>query len=138
MANVRKLGAVLVAAVLVGPAAWMIGPAVADASAFACADPSNLCLAPTSGAKWEPGKTTIAKDKKKRSEKTAGSLSVEIEGGRGSVFVNGRYAGTAPLSGVSIPSGRNDVQVRDGATVLSQGVMTVPKGASLSVSVRHP
>jgi hypothetical protein len=138
MANVRKLGAVLVAAVLAGPVAWSLAPSVADANAFVCADPSNLCLSPTGGAKWEPGKTAAPKDKKKRSEKNAGTLSVTIEGGRGSVFVNGRYAGTAPLSGVSIPAGRNDVQVRDGSTVLSSGVMTVPKGASLSATVRHP
>lgn len=118
--------------------ALVITPSEASAAAFACADPSNLCLSPGGGAKWEAGATTNAKDKKKRSEKAPGSLSLSIEGGRGSLFVNGRYAGTAPLNGISVPSGRNDVQVRDGGTVLSSGVITVPKGGSLSVTVRHP
>ncbi len=113
-------------------------PASVSANSFACADPSNLCLSPGGGGKWEAGAQASAKDKKKRSDKSGGSISVTVEGGRGSLFVNGRYAGTAPLSGISLPSGRNDIQVRDGSSVLSQGVMTVPKGGSLSVTVRHP
>lgn len=113
-----------------------LGGPVAAAN-MACADASNLCLTPASGAKWEAGKSVTAKDKKKRVD-NGGSLSLTIDGGRGSLFVNGRYAGTAPLSGISVPSGRNDVQVRDGATVLSQGVLTVPKGGALSIAVNHP
>jgi hypothetical protein len=115
--------------------AMVIAPTDVSAAAFACSDPSNLCV---TGAKWEAGATTNAKDKKKRSEKAPGSLSITIEGGRGSLFVNGRYAGTAPLNGISVPSGRNDIQVRDGATVLSSGVITVAKGSSVSVTVNHP
>lgn len=113
-----------------------LGGPVAAAN-MACEDASNLCLTPASGAKWEAGKSVAAKDKKKRVD-NGGSLSLTVDGGRGSLFVNGRYAGTAPLSGISVPSGRNDVQVRDGATVLSQGVLTVPKGGSLSIAVNHP
>lgn len=135
MAHVRT--SALALAILVGGALVGSG-APAAASAFACADPSNLCLTPAGGAKWEAGAQTAAKDKKKRSEKSPGSLSLGVEGGRGSLFINGRYAGTAPLSGISVPSGRNDLQVRDGSTVLSQGVITVPKGGSLSITVRHP
>lgn len=140
MANVRSLSKLAIAIVLAVPVALAMTPAsvAVAASAFACADPSNLCLSPAGGAKWEAGAQTSAKDKKKRSEKAPGSVSITVEGGRGSLFVNGRYAGTAPLSGISVPSGRNDIQVRDGSSVLSQGVMTVPKGGSLSVTVRHP
>ncbi|MBC8070986.1 MAG: hypothetical protein IAG13_21860 [Deltaproteobacteria bacterium] len=108
------------------------------AARMACDDPSNLCLEEASGAKWEAGKTVAAKEKKKRSDKTTGSLSLTVEGGRGSLFFNGRYAGTAPLSGISVPAGKSDVQVRDGATVLSQGVLTVPKGGALTITVKHP
>ncbi len=109
---------------------------LADAAASDCDDPSNLCVDPSDGAKWEPGKQTGPKDKKKRGG--SGSISVTIEGGRGSIFVNGRYAGTAPVSGVSVPGGRSDLQVRDGSTVLSSGVLTVPKGASVDITVKHP
>lgn len=136
MVNVRRLSVPVLSLVVAGAlGGW---GATAAANAFACADPSNLCLSPAGGASWEAGKQTAAKDKKKRSEKSPGSISLTVEGGRGSLFINGRYAGTAPLSGISVPSGRNDLQVRDGSTVLSQGVMTVPKGGSLNVTVRHP
>lgn len=111
---------------------------LAGAAASGCDDPSNLCVDSSSGAKWEADKQTGPKDKKKRSEKNGGTISLTIDGGRGSIFVNGRYAGTAPVSGISVPGGRNDVQVRDGSTVLSSGVLTVPKGASLDITVRHP
>ncbi|MBK6921812.1 MAG: hypothetical protein IPH07_30730 [Deltaproteobacteria bacterium] len=109
----------------------------AAAIAMACDDPSNLCV-DSGGAKWEADKTVTAKDKKKRSDKSPATVSLAIDGGRGSLFVNGRYAGTAPLSGVPVPGGRNDVQVRDGATVIAKGVLTVPKGGSVSLTVRHP
>lgn len=138
MANVRRMSALVLSLAFAAPLASALVPAAVSANGFACADPSNLCLAPTGGAKWEANTQTSAKDKKKRSEKAPGSLSLTIEGGRGSLFVNGRYAGTAPLSGISIASGRNDVQVRDGATVLSSGVLTVPKGGSLDITVAHP
>jgi len=108
----------------------------AAASRMACEDPSHLCV--SGGGKFEPDVQTGPKDKKKRVEKAGSTLSLEVEGGRGSLFVNGRYAGTAPMSSISVPAGRNDVQVRDGSTVLAGGVLTVPKGASLSVTVKHP
>jgi hypothetical protein len=132
MANLRLR---LIGIGLVLGVSLALGGRVAAAN-MACEDASNLCLSPASGAKWEAGKTTGPKDRKKRVD-NGGSLSLTIDGGRGSLFVNGRYAGTAPLSGISVPAGRNDVQVRDGATVLSQGVLTVPKGGSLAITVNH-
>lgn len=138
MATLRRMSALVLSIAIGAPLASALVPAAVSASGFACADPSNLCLAPSSGAKWEANTQASAKDKKKRSEKAPGSISLTIEGGRGSLFVNGRFAGTAPLSGISVASGRNDVQVRDGATVISSGVLTVPKGSSLDITVAHP
>jgi hypothetical protein len=97
----------------------------------------NLCLSPVKGAKWESGVTTSPKERTKRTKKNGGTLSISIEDGRGSVFINGRYAGTAPLSGIEIPRGRNDIQVRDGAEVLASGVLQVPANADLDVTVTH-
>ena len=56
----------------------------------------------------------------------------------GSIFINGRYAGTAPLEGIEIPSGKNDLQIRDGSDVLATGVLTVPKESDVIAVVRHP
>jgi hypothetical protein len=103
---------------------------------FACEDESGLCI-DSGGASWEADKKSTSKDRKKRSTKSAGSLSVTIDGGRGSVFLNGRYVGTSPVSGVDVPSGKNDLQVRDGADVLASGLLDVPKDASVSITVRH-
>lgn len=103
---------------------------------FECADEGNLCV--ESGGNWASGSRTSSKDRRKQSKKTAGTLTVRIEGGRGSIFINGRYAGTAPLEGVEIPSGKNDLQIRDGSEVLATGVLTVPKQSDVIAVVRHP
>lgn len=113
-------------------------PHTASAATFECTDESNLCLEPTDGARWQPEEVTTKKDRARRSTKYAGQISLTIEGGRGSLFINGRYAGTAPLRGAEIPAGRNDIQVRDGAEILSLGVLTVPREGDLSITVRHP
>ncbi len=52
------------------------------------------------------------------------------------MFVNGRFVGTAPVSGVEVPSGKNDIHVRDGATVLATGLLDVPKDADVWITVR--
>jgi hypothetical protein len=110
------------------------GPARA---AFGCDDESGLCLEPVDGAAWTPDERCSDAERKKRNTKTPGTLSLVVDGGRGSIFINGRFAGTAPLEDIEIPSGPNDVQVRDGATVLATGVLTVPKEAGVSLTVRH-
>jgi hypothetical protein len=105
-------------------------------AAFECSEEGNLCV--ESGGNWASGSRTTKKDRKRQSKKSAGSLTVRIEGGRGSIFLNGRYAGTAPLEGIEIPSGKNDLQIRDGSEVLATGVLTVPKGSDVIAVVRHP
>jgi hypothetical protein len=131
-ARIQALGVALALGLGVGVASESIA-----AAKMACEDASNLCV-DSGGAKYIPDTKVDAKDKKKRIDKAGSSLSMTVDGGRGSLFVNGRYAGTAPLSSIPIPAGPNDIQVRDGATVISQGVLWVPKAASVTVSVKHP
>lgn len=126
------LGCALTFAVGLGLA--LEGPARA---AFGCDDDSGLCLEPVKGASWAADKSCSDADRRKRSNKEPGTISIAIDGGRGSLFINGRYAGTAPLDAVEIPSGPNDIQVRDGGSVLATGVLTVPQGGEVSVTVRH-
>ncbi|MEM9453525.1 MAG: hypothetical protein AAGF11_05050 [Myxococcota bacterium] len=120
----------------VGLSVDLATPGAASAAAVACDDESGLCV-DSGGASFVDGKQSTGKDRKKRSKKTAGTLSVTVDGGRGSVFVNGRFVGEAPVDGVDIPSGKNDIHVRDGATVLANGLLTIPKDAVVSVTVRH-
>ncbi len=103
-----------------------------------CSDASNLCLDDGKGAKWEPDASLSAKQLKAKRKGPNGKLSVKIEDGRGSVFVDGRYVGTAPLGDLSLGPGKHDLQVRDGDRILAEGVLTVPKGGSVKVTVRHP
>jgi hypothetical protein len=103
----------------------------------ACSDPSGLCMEPVKGGKWEPDGSLSAKQLKAK-RKGTGNLTVKVDDGRGSVFVDGRYAGTAPLADLSLGAGRHDLQVRDGAKILAEGIVTVPKGATVKVNVRHP
>jgi hypothetical protein len=126
----------VILALAAGIALGVASPGASAASALACDDPSGLCV-DSGGASWEPDTQSTSKDRKKRSTKSAGTLSLAIDGGRGSVFLNGRYVGTAPVSGVELPTGKNDLQVRDGAEVLASGLLDVPKDASVSVTVRH-
>lgn len=114
----------------------LAAPAAASASA-ACSDPSGLCIDGAKGAKWEPEVSLSSKQMKAKKKGPACKVNFEIEGGRGSVFVDGRYVGTAPVEGFSMLPGRHDVQVRDGQKILAEGVLTVPKGGTLDVTVRH-
>lgn len=113
--------------------AFVVGPpANANAATLACDE--GLCIESGGGSFVADAKAT-SKQRRSRSKKNSGTLSLTIEDGRGSVFINGRYAGTAPLSSVSVPAGKNDIQVRDGAEVLTAGVLTMPKQGDIVASV---
>ncbi len=121
----------------VGVTLGLATPAPASAAAaLACEDDSGLCV-DSGGATWAADQKSTAKDRKRRKKGTGSTISVSIDDGRGSVFVNGRYVGTAPIDDVDVPSGANDIQVRDGSEVLANGLLKVPKGASVSLTVRH-
>lgn len=105
-------------------------------AAASCADDSGVCLSDAK-AKWEPDASLSAKQLKAKRKGAPCKVAFEIDGGRGSVFVDGRYAGTAPNTSMSLLPGKHDIQVRDGQKILAEGVLTVPKGGSLQVVVRH-
>lgn len=124
----NKLSIIFVAALGLGIAT------PSQAKLMACSDDSGLCV-DGGGAKWQSEKSSSKKQRKKRSSKKGGTISMEVDSGRGSLFINGRYAGTAPLSEAKIPAGANDIQIRDGAKVLAEGLLTVPRGADVSITV---
>jgi len=114
--------------------AVLAAPAPADA---ACSDPSNMCVEPAA-AKWEPDKSLSQKQLKAKRKGANGTLSVKIEEGRGSVFIDGRFAGVAPVANFDVGPGKHDVQVRDGSKILAEGIINIPKGASVKATVRYP
>lgn len=112
----------------------LAAPTAADA---ACSDPSNLCAEPKL-AKWEPGASLSAKQLKAKRKGANGTLSLKIDDGRGSVFIDGRFLGVAPLTNVELGPGKHDIQVRDGSKILAEGVITIPKGSAVKATVTHP
>jgi hypothetical protein len=120
------------------PFAVLAAVAAPTAAQAACSDPSNLCVDGAKGAKWEPDASLSAKQLKAKRKGAAGTLSVKIEEGRGSVFIDGRFAGVAPVGSVELGPGKHDLQVRDGAKILAEGVITIPKGGTVKATVRYP
>ena len=102
----------------------------------------GVTLAPgVKGQDWQPGAKTNKKEQKyraSRGRRSPGTVSISIAAGRGSVFVNDRFAGTAPVEGYGVPAGKNDIQVRDGSMVLAEGVLTVPKNGTITMTVPGP
>jgi hypothetical protein len=98
----------------------------------------GVCLQAPKAAKWSPGESATEAERKKRRRKDGGKLSVTIEDGRGSLFVNGRYAGTAPVDNVRLPRGKNDIRIQDGETVVATGVLIVPSNATIDMKIKAP
>jgi len=103
-----------------------------------CTDDGTVCWTRARGAAFVPGKRTTRRDRRRRGRRSPGTLSVNIVGGRGSVFLNGRYVGTAPLSAVTVPNGRNEIEIRDGMVVLASGRLSMPSGGVITLTVRAP
>ncbi|MGB1277666.1 MAG: hypothetical protein ACPG77_18120 [Nannocystaceae bacterium] len=68
----------------------------------------------------------VKKERRKNRKRKASQVSFTIDG-RGSVFVDGIYRGTAPVKELDLKPGKHDVQVRDGKDVLAEGVLTIPR-----------
>ena len=54
---------------------------------------------------------------------------MQINGGRGSLFVDGVFIAIAPALYVPIKPGKHDIEIRDGDRVRARGVLTIPNNA---------
>ncbi len=121
------VGGALVAGLLLTPA---------PAHATEC-DSRGVCVA---GAAWSEDSSLTDKkrksERKKNKKKKDAKLSLEITNGRGSVFIDGVWIGSAPLSYMAIKPGKHDVEVRDGENILAMGVVTIgKKGGDVRITV---
>lgn len=110
-------------------------------TALACDDPSGVCV--DGEGSWQADKRLSGKarrkTKKKNRKRKSVTISAEIEGGRGSVFIDGYYAGSNSVQGAEVKPGTHDIQVRDGDTLIAQGVLKVKRGAgTISIVFVHP
>lgn len=112
-------------------AAWIQPTESARAAALMFECSNGVCV---DNGKWEPDQVSTSKDRQKR-RKNAAKLDLTISSGRGSAFVNGRYVGTAPLSGVKIASGPNDIEIRNGSEVLARGLLWVKPDETASMTL---
>jgi hypothetical protein len=75
---------------------------------------------------------------KKNAKAKRVSVSVQVESGRGSAFIDGRYlAGEGPHAERALLPGRHEVEVRDGDRVIAVGILTIPRKASAVTLVVH-
>lgn len=119
MLEAKRASLTLVLAVL------LLCPATAGA-AEVC--DSQICV---SGADWSSGEQlddkTRAREAKRNRKGKDSTLSVEVQAGRGSVFVDGVWIAPAPINYVPIKPGKHDVEIRDGENVRARGVLIVGK-----------
>lgn len=107
----------------------MAQPAEAAAEAEECGP--TACV---TGASWSTEEqlddTARKREAKKNRKRKDAQLTVQINGGRGSVFVDGVFIAIAPALYVPIKPGKHDIEVRDGERVRARGVLTIPNNAS--------
>jgi hypothetical protein len=85
-------------------------------------------------ASFERGASFDDKARAKEAKKRAKSnvrvrVSVTIDGGRGSVFVDGRWINLAPIGDLELTPGRHDLEVRDRDVILARGVLDLSANA---------
>jgi hypothetical protein len=103
----------------------------------------QVCVYATgSGAgTWKPGEHLNRKRRQKEAKTNRKrkdvALNVELDGGRGSVFVDGRYLATqGPHAQRNVKPGRHEIEVRDAGQVITVGVLVIsPKAASVALVV---
>ncbi len=99
-------------------------PPTEDCGDQVCLYPSNTAKTP----KWKPDGSLSRKARRKEAKNNRKRGDVElrvlVHEGRGSVFVDGRYL---PPAGLPVKPGRHELEVRDGSTVITVGVLTVPR-----------
>lgn len=126
----RRLVPVLVLAFALG----LPAEAAAD-----CQDASGVCIDDDS-AKWSEGvlsRKARGKAYKKNRKRKKVPVTLTLENGRGSLFIDGRYRRwDEPLE---LVPGKHDVHVRDGDQVIAQGILQIPrKSVGFNVVFVHP
>ena len=91
-------------------------------------DEQGVCV---DGAAWTSGDQlddkARAKERKKHAKRKDASLTVRVNQGRGSVFVDGVWIAVAPVNFMPIKPGKHDIEIRDGETLLARGIIDIPK-----------
>jgi hypothetical protein len=115
------------------------GPATdIDCGAAVCVYGSD----PASQADWKPdarlSRKQRQKDAKANRKRSDVTLDVDVVGGRGSVFIDGRYlAASGPHNRRAVKPGKHEIEVRDGELIIAVGVLTVARNVDAVTLVVH-
>lgn len=91
---------------------------------------------------WREGETLSRKQRQKQAKQNRKrrdvALNVELVGGRGSVFVDGRYLPShGPHAQLGVKPGKHEIEVRDGDQRITVGVLVVSRSAASIALVVH-
>jgi hypothetical protein len=120
--------------------ALCLEPSIAKAE---CTAPSGVCVRSGDGVGWKAGESLSdkqrAKEARKNKKRDPVIFYLSVDGGRGSVFIDGVWIGAAPVQAFELKPGNHDLQVRDGSLVLAAGVLVVPRdpGGDVELEVAH-
>jgi hypothetical protein len=97
---------------------------------------------PTSQDDWKPdarlSRKQRQKDAKANRKRKDVTLDVDVVGGRGSVFIDGRYlAATGPFDRRSVKPGKHEIEVRDGERIIAVGVLAISRNVEAVTLVVH-
>jgi hypothetical protein len=109
-----------------------------DCGALVCVYGSD----PASQDDWKPdarlSRKQRQKDAKANRKRSDVTLDVDVVGGRGSVFVDGRYlAGSGPHDRRAVKPGKHEIEVRDGERIIAVGVLTIARNLDAITLVVH-
>lgn len=109
-----------------------------DCGAVVCVYVSD----PAGQADWKPdarlSRKQRQKDAKANRKRSDVTLDVDVAGGRGSVFIDGRYlAGSGPHEHRAVKPGKHEIEVRDGERIIAVGVLTVARSVDAVTLVVH-
>lgn len=97
---------------------------------------------PTSQDDWKPDARLSRKQRQKEAKANRKrkdvTLDVDVVGGRGSVFIDGRYlAAEGPFETRAVKPGKHEIEVRDGERTIAVGVLAVPRNVDAVTLVVH-
>jgi hypothetical protein len=101
-----------------------------------------VCVYGSAEDSWKPdarlSRKQRQKDAKANRKRQDVTLDVDVVGGRGSVFIDGRYlAASGPHDRRVVKPGKHEIEVRDGERIVAVGVLTIARNIDAVTLVVH-
>jgi hypothetical protein len=118
-------------------ALWLVSAPATDIDCGAA-----VCVYGSAQDSWKPdarlSRKQRQKDAKANRKRADVTLDVDVVGGRGSVFIDGRYlAVSGPHDRRAVKPGKHEIEVRDGERIVAVGVLTIARNIDAVTLVVH-